>query len=219
MPVAEWDKVADSYEATLESTTEGFVPRYVDLIGESVADIGAGPGVVAMAAAADGAVVLATDLSAPMVARLAARAAENGVADRVRAFVADAQVLPLRDGSVDAAVSNFGIIFCPDVDAALREMVRVACATVAFTVWTNAARNGWTWLLPAGYADDLGFAFPVRPMFKWSSIDEVRAWRARGAGGPTWRSRRRWLRPPRSRRGGRWASRWRGRRPKTRWPR
>ena len=172
--MAEWDAVADSYEETLEPTTAGFAPRYLELIGASVVDVGAGPGVVSMTAAGAGVDVFATDLSAAMIEQLAARADRTGLSERVRAFVADAQCLPLRDASVDSAVSNFGIIFCPDVGAALREMNRVARHSVAFTAWTSETRNGWTFLLEDGYAARLGFGLSMRPMFKWSSIDELR---------------------------------------------
>ncbi|MEY2467952.1 MAG: hypothetical protein QOF21_650 [Actinomycetota bacterium] len=172
--MAEWDAVAASYEEALEPTTAGFADRYRDVVDGTVADIGAGPGVVSVSLAKAGVEVVATDLSAAMVDQLVARVDRLALAAHVHAFVADAQSLPLADNSVDGAVSNFGIIFCPDVDAALREMVRVARNAVAFTAWTSAANNGWTWLLPDGYEDELGFQLSTRPMFKWTAIDELR---------------------------------------------
>jgi demethylmenaquinone methyltransferase/2-methoxy-6-polyprenyl-1,4-benzoquinol methylase len=66
--------------------------------------------------------VLGADFAEPML-----RAGRGkSPAAVVRPVVADALALPLDDGSVDGAIVAFGIRNVADLDAGLREMVRVA---------------------------------------------------------------------------------------------
>lgn len=87
-------------------------------------DVGSGPGSVtaslARAAGPDG-LALGVDISEPMLAR--AVRAEAG--PQVGFLRADAQRLPLRDNTVDAAVSIAVLQLIPDPFAALSEIVRV----------------------------------------------------------------------------------------------
>ena len=87
-------------------------------------DVGSGPGNVtaslARAAGPDG-LALGVDISEPMLARAVSAAAGPNVG-----FMrADAQQLPLRDKTVDAAVSLAVLQLIPDPLATLAEMVRV----------------------------------------------------------------------------------------------
>jgi SAM-dependent methyltransferase len=109
-----------------------------------------------------------------MIERLRTRAVDAGVAHLVDAFVGDAAALPFDASECDAAVSNFGVIFCADIDGALRELARVTRADGALMVsaWSREAQNGWTSLLGPDHADVLGFRLPPRPMYHWSSSDE-----------------------------------------------
>ena len=60
------------------------------------------------------------------VARAASATAVSTTVGSAAAFVCgDAGALPLGDGSVDAVVSVFGVIFAPDAPGAVREMARV----------------------------------------------------------------------------------------------
>lgn len=87
-------------------------------------DVGSGPGSVtaslAHAAGPDG-LALGVDISEPMLAR-AVRAAAG---PRVGFLRADAQRLPLRDETVDAAVSIAVLQLIPDPAATLSEIARV----------------------------------------------------------------------------------------------
>jgi arsenite methyltransferase len=87
-------------------------------------DVGSGPGAVtaslARAAGPDG-LALGIDISEPMLAR--AVRAEAG--PQVGFLRADAQRLPLRDQTVDAAVSIAVLQLIPDPAAALSEIARV----------------------------------------------------------------------------------------------
>lgn len=92
--------------------------------GGTVLDVGSGPGDVtaslARLAGPDG-LVLGVDISEPMLARAAAAHA----GPQVGFLRADAQRLPLRDGTVDAVTSLLVLQLVPDPAAVLAEMARV----------------------------------------------------------------------------------------------
>jgi ubiquinone/menaquinone biosynthesis C-methylase UbiE len=119
-----WNSAAERYEKTAHPNTA----RYVDAAlahvpltpGSCVLDVAAGTGALALAAAAAGANVLATDFSPGMVARIAAKALPN-----VEARVMDGQALELPDASFDAVFSMFGVFMFPDWRKGLAEMARV----------------------------------------------------------------------------------------------
>lgn len=175
--MSSWDEAAADYEAHWEATTGYTLPRLLEHLapaeGLHVVDVAAGPGTVTVALAERGARVSACDLSPAMVERLTARAGELGLAARVEARVADAQALPYADGSADAAVSNFGVIFAPDLPRALGELVRVTRpgGRLAMTAWSLESRNGWSTLLEPDYEQVLGFALGPRPAYRWTSRD------------------------------------------------
>jgi SAM-dependent methyltransferase len=103
--------------------------------GWHVLDVGCGTGNASLAAAARGAVVSAVDPSPGLVDLARERAEAAGAA--VQAVVAPAEALPFTDRAFDAVISSFAVIFAPEPEAAVREMVRVARpgAVVALTTW------------------------------------------------------------------------------------
>jgi len=91
--------------------------------GEVVLDLGCGTGNAAMIAAGQGARVTGVDPSPRLLEIARATAAAAGLdAGFIRG---DAASLPVPDGSVDAIVSVFGVIFAPDATAAAAEFARV----------------------------------------------------------------------------------------------
>ena len=120
----DYDAVVAEYERFAEPATAAFGACALAMLavrpGERVLDIAAGTGALTLPLLDAGADVTATDLSAPMVAHLAAR-----MGDRGRAQVEDGQALSFADGRFDATVSMFGIMLFPDFTAGVREMVRV----------------------------------------------------------------------------------------------
>ena len=84
----------------------------------------AGPGGLGLAAARQGATVLATDWAPQMVAQFESRARSEGLTN-VHARVMDAHALDLEDDRFDVTGSQFGVMLVPDQALALREMVRV----------------------------------------------------------------------------------------------
>lgn len=94
--------------------------------GHRVADIGAGPGFLALDAArlvGTGGRVVAVDRSRRMLTSAAARAAEASV--DLDTLQADATGLPFADGSFDVVFSTQVLEYVPDVEKALAEMARV----------------------------------------------------------------------------------------------
>ena len=103
--------------------------------GDRVLDVGCGTGNASLAAAERGAVVSAVDPSPGLVALARERSDAAGVG--VTAVVAPAAELPFADRAFDAVISSFAVIFVPDADAAVREMVRVArpAGVIVLTAW------------------------------------------------------------------------------------
>lgn len=113
--------------------------------GESVVDIGTGPGFLALELAekvGPGGSVVGVDASEPMLELARRRCA---VAPQVRFEAADATSLPLGDAQVDLAVSVQVFEYVPEVPAALREMHRVLRSggrgVIVATDWTTLAWN------------------------------------------------------------------------------
>ncbi|MGH9179169.1 MAG: class I SAM-dependent methyltransferase [Acidimicrobiales bacterium] len=101
--------------------------RAIDLrSGQQVLDVASGPGATAFLLAAEfGVSVEGVDLGEQSVASANAKAATNGLAERARFTVGDAERLPLGDESVDAVVCECAFCTFPDKATAAAEMARV----------------------------------------------------------------------------------------------
>ena len=97
----------------------------VDLkAGEKVLDVAAGNGNATLAAARRWCQVTSTDY----VGALLDRAKERAKAERLSSITfqeADAEALPFADGSFDAVLSTFGVMFTPNQETAAHELARV----------------------------------------------------------------------------------------------
>ena len=74
--------------------------------GACVLDIGSGTGRVAIALAQRGHRVIAMDLTAPLLYQARQKALDAGVAHRIAFVLADAEALPIADGTLDGAVAH-----------------------------------------------------------------------------------------------------------------
>ncbi|MBV8034398.1 class I SAM-dependent methyltransferase [Roseateles sp.] len=90
---------------------------------QRVLDVAAGNGNATLAAARRGAQVTSTDYVAALLDRGAERLAAERLVATMR--VADAEALPFGDGTFDAVVSTFGVMFAPDHAKAAAELLRV----------------------------------------------------------------------------------------------
>jgi enediyne biosynthesis protein CalE5 len=122
----QWNKAATGWKKWVDemtATTQPVSDRLVELAGigrgSRVLDVAAGYGEPALTAARkagpDGHVV-ATDISAEMVAFGRERAATAGAAN-LEFVESEASALDFPEGSFDAAVSRWGIIFEPEAEA------------------------------------------------------------------------------------------------------
>jgi ubiquinone/menaquinone biosynthesis C-methylase UbiE len=111
--------------------------------GQKVLDVATGTGAVAVALAQalrPGGRVMGIDLSEGMLARAAENIRKMAL-DNVDLFQMDAEHLEFKRGYFDAAVCSFGLFFMPQMDKALREIVRVTRSggKVLFTSFTASA--------------------------------------------------------------------------------
>lgn len=143
--------------------------------GERVVDVGCGTGNAALLAAAAGARVTAVDPS-PRLLGVTQGEAQRRHLD-VTCELGEAAALPSPDASFDCLLSNFGIIFASDPDAAVAEIARVlrADGRALFTAW-----------LPGGGIGALNETFqalvraamgapPAAPGFSWHDESAVKS--------------------------------------------
>jgi SAM-dependent methyltransferase len=141
-----WDDHVAVYEQVFEPLSAAFATRAFECLdlrpGARLIDVGAGAGAAALMAASRGAEVLAIDASPAMAARIAARAKNAAMADRVHACVMDGMALGLPDASFDTAISVFGVILFPDAPEGMREIARVMKpgGRVVVVTWAETKR-------------------------------------------------------------------------------
>ena len=119
-----WNDLAKHYEETAHPFTAPFAEAALARIKVTpqtrLLDVATGTGALALAAAWQGAQVLATDFSPGMVARVTAHDLPN-----LEGRTMDGQALDLPDVSFDAVFSVFGVMMFPDWRKGLAEMARV----------------------------------------------------------------------------------------------
>jgi SAM-dependent methyltransferase len=122
-----WDTAAPGY-AEFIGSWQDYAREALRLVpvkaGDVVLDVAAGPGTLAVPAAAQASRVVAVDFSPGMLEELVKRAAGAGVTNIERA-VMDAEALTFADASFDAAYCLFAFMFFPHREKAFREMLRV----------------------------------------------------------------------------------------------
>ena len=91
--------------------------------GRKVLDVAAGNGMVSLAAARRWCDVTSTDYVASLLEHGRERAAAEGLSIEFKE--ADAEALPFGDGTFDAVVSTFGVMFTPNQERAAAELLRV----------------------------------------------------------------------------------------------
>ena len=91
--------------------------------GRKVLDVAAGNGNISLAAARRWCDVVSTDYVPTLLECAQARAKAEGLTIEFKE--ADAEALPFSDGSFDAVVSTFGVMFTPNQEKAAKELLRV----------------------------------------------------------------------------------------------
>ncbi len=108
--------------------------------GMTLLDAGCGPGVYHRALAANGVRIVASDMSAGMVADAHKQARDKQL--DARPLLADVQALPFAAATFDRVMANHMLYHVPDQIAALEELRRVAKPGARIIIATNAADNG-----------------------------------------------------------------------------
>ena len=134
--------------------------RVATLGARQILEIAAGTGIVtrALRAALPAcASITASDLNQPMLDHAATRLPGGGVVWRQ----ADAMALPFADGSFDAVVCQFGVMFFPDKPTAYREAWRVLRpgGSYIFNVWDRIEANDGSQVV----SDAVAALFPDDP--------------------------------------------------------
>lgn len=151
-----WDRAVEYYEASWAAQLAPAQERLLAMAalepGERVLDIACGTGLVTFRAAeivGPTGRVVATDISQKMVDRTAQEARRRGFT-QVECARMGAEVLDFRDGSFDAALCALGLMYVPDVPAALAEMRRVLApgGRAIAAVWGARSRCGWADIFP-----------------------------------------------------------------------
>jgi ubiquinone/menaquinone biosynthesis C-methylase UbiE len=139
--------------------------------GQEVLDVAAGDGNFAIAAATEGARVVASDLAPGMVERGRKRALDEGL--EIEWVEADAEELPFEDGRFDCVGSVFGAFLAPRPEAVARELPRVTRpgGTVGMTTWGPDGYQAELFALNSRY-----FPRPewVPPAIDWGREEVVR---------------------------------------------
>jgi phosphatidylethanolamine/phosphatidyl-N-methylethanolamine N-methyltransferase len=119
------------------------------------------------------------DLSAAMLRRAKARAAEQWLTNVDGLAVMDARLLGFRDGVFDVVVAQYVITTVPDPEATLDEFVRVVKPGGEIILVNHlGADSGWRSLFEQGFAP-LARRLGWRPEFRWGRLAQ---WAARHGG-------------------------------------
>jgi SAM-dependent methyltransferase len=159
-----------------EMFTATAAPTLVELAGvkrgDKVLDVACGTGVVALAAAAVGAKASGVDLTPELIEHAGENARIAGAAIDFR--VGDVEELPFEAGAFDVVLSQFGHMFAPRPDVAVREMLRVLKpgGTIAFSTWPPELFVGRMFAMTGRYAP----APPpgIAPPPQWGDVHIVR---------------------------------------------
>ena len=134
-----WAALQVSLDAMLAVCTAELKARAGSVAGRRVLDVGCGTGETCTIWLAGGAEVTGVDVSAPMLAVAQAR-----TGGKARLIQADASVW-MGDAPFDLAVSQFGLMFFSDPEAAFANIasnIRPG-GRLLFTCWRPAAENQW----------------------------------------------------------------------------
>lgn len=141
--------------------------------GQSVLDVACGTGVVAVTAACRGAKASGLDLTPALLDRARHNSSVAGV--DIEFLEGDAEALPYPDASFDVVLSQFGHIFAPRPDVALKEMLRVLKpgGRIAFSTWPPEHFVGRMFSFVARHLPPSGRVPPAPPPL-WGDPNVVR---------------------------------------------
>jgi SAM-dependent methyltransferase len=171
-----WSSGGGHYDAIsrgIADALEHAVLRLNPRRGERILDLATGTGWTSRLVTRRGATVIGADIATDLVeaARAKAKAENLGIEYQV----ADAEKLPFADGSFDAVVSTFGVMFATRPEAAAREIARVCRpgGRIALTTWTPDGNIFRMFQVMKRYMAAPPVPAPPSP-FEWGNPDRIR---------------------------------------------
>lgn len=156
---------------TLQGVGESLCETLDLRAGSRVLDVAAGNGNATLAAARRYAHVVSTDYVPSLLEAGRRRAEAEGLP--VVFQPADAEDLPFEDGSFDAALSTFGVMFTPDHARSAAELARVVRpgGKIGLANWTPEGFIGQLFKLTGGYVPPPA---GLRPPPQWGTEERLR---------------------------------------------
>ena len=162
--------------AAFETVTALAAPELVKFAGvhrgDRLLDVGCGTGVVALTAAQVGAKVSGSDLTPELIMR----AKENAQISKLNIDfqIADVEDLPYKDDEFDFVLSQFGHMFAPRPEIALKEMLRVLKpgGVVAFSTWPPELLTGRLFILTGKYSPSA--PKDISPPVMWGEVEVIK---------------------------------------------
>ena len=135
---------AERYDRQLAPFTDALIEHAQISEGETVLDVGCGCGVTTLDAALRAHAVQGVDISHPLIEVARDRARAAGVAN-AGFVIADAQTHQFADGEFDVIISQFGLMFFDDPEAAFNNLRRalVPGGRIVFVCWQELDANEW----------------------------------------------------------------------------
>ncbi|UHL63215.1 class I SAM-dependent methyltransferase [Paralcaligenes sp. KSB-10] len=174
-PATVWGSGGDAYNEIshqIASALDHCVLRINPQPNERILDLATGTGWTSRLLARRGAKVTGADIATDLLAAAKARAkAENF---EITYQIGDAEKLPFADGSFDAVVSTFGVMFASHPEAAAAEMARVCRkgGRLGLATWTPDGNVYKMFVVMRPYMPTPANPAPPSP-FAWGNRDRV----------------------------------------------
>ena len=162
--------------AAFETVTALAAPELIKFSGvhggDRLLDVGCGTGVVALTAAQVGAKVSGSDLTPELIIRAKENAQISNLSIDFK--VADVEDLPYQDNEFDFVLSQFGHMFAPRPEVAIKEMLRVLKpgGTIAFSTWPPELLTGRLFVLTGKYGPPP--PKDISPPTMWGEVDIIK---------------------------------------------
>ena len=162
--------------AAFETVTALAAPELIKFAGvhrgDRLLDVGCGTGVVALTAAQVGAKVSGSDLTPELIMRAKENAQISNL--NIDFQIADVEDLPYKDNEFDFVLSQFGHMFAPRPEIALKEMLRVLKpgGVVAFSTWPPELLTGRLFILTGKYNPSA--PKDISPPVMWGEVDVIK---------------------------------------------
>lgn len=146
-----WVKHSATIRTMFAPLTQALLERAGIHEGQSVLDVAGGAGEPSLTIAekvGPAGAVMCTDAVSEMVEAARNEANRQGL-ENIQFRDCKADALPFANNSFDVVVSRLGVMFFPDVHAAMREMLRVTKpnGNLAFAVWHKSELNPFCYLI------------------------------------------------------------------------